>query len=136
MLRWRTKVKERGVSVSTDCTGYIGYTVTLKRDLDSSDFAFFDDFDDAHSEYSMWEHKGATESVRLVVDGMNGNFARFVFVDEKIEDCWIDSKNYIVLRSQSIPDDVYKQLNRAYRLMYNKDLDKSSVEYALWFLFG
>ena len=49
--------------MSVDCTGYIGYTVTLKRDLDSDDFDFFNDFDDEHKEYSMWEHKKPTEKV-------------------------------------------------------------------------
>jgi hypothetical protein len=122
--------------VSVDCIGYVGYTVTLKRDLNSDDFDFFNDFEDEHKEYSMWEHKKPTEKVRLVIDGMNGDFARLIFVDEKIEDCWIDGKDYFALRSQAVTDDVYEQLNKAYKLMYNKDLDKSLIEYALWFLFG
>ena len=130
-----TKRKRWG-EVSVDCTGYVGYTVTLKRDLNSDDFDFFNDFEDEHKEYSMWEHKKPTEKVRLVIDGMSGDFARLIFVDEKIEDCWIDGKDYFALRSQAVPDDVYEQLNKAYKLMYSKDLDKSLIEYALWFLFG
>lgn len=31
---------------------------------------------------------------------------------------------------------MYEQLNKAYKLMYNKNLDKTLIEYALWFLFG
>lgn len=123
--------------MSVDCTGYIGYTVTLKRDLDSKDFRFFDDFEDKHSEYSKWDfNRTGNERVRLVVDGMSGEFARLIFVDEKIEDCWINGKDYFALKSQPIPNDVYDELNKAYRLMYDKELDKSLIEYALWFLFG
>ncbi len=123
--------------MSVDCTGYVGYTVTLKRDLDSDDFDFFNDFDDEHREYSQWGFKNkSTERVRLVIDGMSGDFARLIFVEHKIEDCWIDGKDYFALQSQSVPDNVYDELNKAYKLIYNKDLDKSLIEYALWFLFG
>lgn len=122
--------------MSVDCTGYVGYTVTLKRDLNRDDFDFFNDFDDEHEEYSMWEFNKPTEKVRLIIDGMCGEFARLIYVDYKIEDCSIDGKDYFELRNAPIPDDVYDELNRAYRLMYDKDLDKSLIEYALWFLFS
>jgi hypothetical protein len=123
--------------MSVDCTGYIGYTVTLKRDLNSDDFDFFNDFEDEHGEYSQWDFKSKTkERVRLVIDGMSGDFARLIFVDDTIEDCWMDGKDYFALRSSDVPDDVYNELNKAYKLMYNKDLDKTLIEYALWFLFS
>ena len=123
--------------MSVDCTGYIGYTVTLKRDLDSDDFKFFNDFDDEHEEYSQWEFKSKNkERVRLVVDGMNGDFARLIYVDHKIEDCWINDKDYFPLSDIPIADSVYEEINKVYRLMYSKDLDKSLIEYALWFYFG
>ena len=123
--------------MSVDCTGYIGYTVTLKRDLDSDDFDFFNDFDDEHGESSQFDFKSKTkERTRLIVDGMSGDFARLVYVEHKIEDCWIDGKDYFALKGAPSPDDVYEELNKAYKLMYNKDLDKSLIEYALWFLFG
>ena len=123
--------------MSVDCTGYIGYTVTLKRDLDSDDFDFFNDFDDLHREYSQWDFKSKNkERTRLVVDGMSGDFARLIYVEHKIEDCWINGKDYFALINSPIPDNVYEELNKAYKLMYDKELDKSSVEYALWFLFG
>jgi len=108
----------------------------IKKDLSHTDFDSFYDFINEHNEYDMFEHNEETEKVKLVIDGMNGNFARLVFVDEKIENCWVNDKEYFTLRSQSVPNDVYKQLNKAYKLMYNKDLDETLIEYALWFLFG
>lgn len=119
--------------MSVDCRGYVGYTVTLKTNLKSADYRFFDDFEETHGEYNLYDCKG---KVSLVVDGMNGEYARLIFVEHKIEDCWINGKDYFALQSQSVPDNVYDELNKAYKLMYNKDLDKSLIEYALWFLFG
>lgn len=118
--------------MSVSCEGFVGYTVTLKTNLNSDDFEFFNDFSEAHSEYNQYDCKG---KVLLVVDGMCGEYARFVFVDERIKECWIEGKDYFSLKSPTIPDNVYDELNKAYKLMYNKDLDKSLIEYALWFLF-
>ena len=119
--------------MSVSCEAYIGYTVPLKKNLNSKDFDFFEDFIINHEEYNQYDCKG---KVLLVVGGMNGMYARFVYVDEHIEECWVEGKDYFPLRNQSIPDNVYEELNKAYKSMYGKDLDKSLVEYALWFDFG
>lgn len=119
--------------MSVSCEAYVGYTVTLKEYLSSEDFDFFADFEDEHGEYNLYDCKG---KVLFVVDGMNGDYARFVFVDEHIEECWVVGKDYFPLRSPSaIPDNVYYELNKAYKLMYDKELDKNLIEYALWFQF-
>ena len=119
--------------MSVDCEAFIGYTVTLKKDLKGEDFEFFCSFGDEHPEYNQYDCKG---KVLLVTDGMCGDYARLIFVDEHIEECWIEGKDYYPLKSQSIPDDVYDELNKAYKLVYGKDLDKDLVEYALWFQFS
>jgi hypothetical protein len=119
--------------MSVDCEIYVGYTVNLKTNLNSDDFDFFDEFEETHSEYNQYDCKG---KVLLVVDGMCGGYARFIFVDEHIEDIWEHGREYCVLRNSSMPDDVYNELNKAYEAMYGKELDKSLVEYALWFHFS
>ena len=78
----------------------------------------------------MYDCKG---KVSLVVDGMCGKYARLVFVDEHIEECWIEGKKYFSLKSPPIPDGVYYELNKAYKLLYNKEIEKDLIEYALWF---
>ena len=80
----------------------------------------------------MYDSKG---KVVLITDGMCGEYARLIFVDEKINECWIEGKDYFLLRNQTVPNDVYDELNKAYNLMYWKELDKDSIEYALWFQF-
>lgn len=119
--------------MSVSCEAYIGYTVTLKEALTHDDFDFFVDFEETHSEYNQYDCEG---KVLLCVDGMCGKYARFVFVEEHIKECWIVGKDYFSLKGQSVPDNVYEQLNNAYKLMYNKDLDKAMIDYALWFQFG
>ena len=119
--------------MSVSCEAYIGHTVTLKTNLNGKDFDFFDDFMETHGEYNQYDCKG---KVLLVVDGMNGSYARLVYVDEHIEECWVEGKHYFPLKNPAIPDNVYEELNKAYHLMYGKELDKTLVEYALWFGFS
>lgn len=119
--------------MSVRCEQYIGYTITLKTDLKHEDFDFFNEFTEEHMEYNQYDCKG---KVLLVIDGMCGEYARLVFVDNDIKDSWTDGDEYIVLRNSAVPDDIYNELNKAYRLMYDKDLDKDLIEYALWFHFS
>ena len=118
--------------MSTSCRGYIGYTVNLKENLTNSDFDFFEQFLELHGEYNLFDCEG---KVVLVEDGMCGEYARLIFVDEKIDECWIEGKDYFLLRNQTVPNDIYDELNKAYTLMYGKKLDKNIIEYALWFEF-
>lgn len=117
------------MSVSSE--QYIGYTVTLKTDLKHEDFDFFDDFTSKHNEYDYYRGKG---KVLLIVDGMSGTYARLVYIRNCIKDCWANDEDYIHLEKNNlIPDVVYDELNKPYKLMYGKDLDKDLIEYALWF---
>ena len=121
--------------MSVDCEAFIGYTITLKEALSHEDFDFFAKFTNKHNEYNQWNHDSKSK-VKLYQDGMNGLYARLVYIDEHIEECWITGKDYFPLRSKSIPNDIYDELNKAYKLMYKKDLDKNLIEYSLWFHFS
>ncbi len=116
--------------MSISCDAFIGYTVTLKSSLNDEEYDFFDEFLMKYSEYDSYDCKG---KVLLVIDGMSGEYARFVFVDEHIEDCWSNDKDYYSLRKSPVPDDVYNALNKAYVAMYGKTLNTDTIEYALWF---
>lgn len=121
--------------MSVDCEAFIGYTVTLKEKLSHEDFDFFEEFTLKHKEYFKYNHESKS-NVKLIVDGMWGFYARLIYIDEHIEECWVEGKKYFPLKNQSIPDDVYDELNKAYNLMYKKDLDKNLIEYSLWFHFS
>ena len=116
------------MSVSSEM--YIGYTVNLKADLTSKDFDFYEDFTTKYKEYDQYEGDG---KVLLIVDGMSGTYARLIFIDEHFQDSWSEEKDYIVLRNSPVPEEVYNELNKPYKFMYGKDLDKDLIEYALWF---
>ena len=114
--------------MSTRSNLYVGYTVTLKTDLSGNDFNFFDEFTSKHGEYTD-KGKGC---VLLICDGMSGEYARLVFIDAHISDVWSETDDYVVLRDISVPDEVYNELNKPYKMMYGKDLDKNLIQYALW----
>lgn len=118
--------------MSTSCEGYIGFTVTLKENLTSKDFDKYWDFKDAYGEYNLYDCQG---KVSLITDGMNGEFARLIFVDHFISDCWVEGKDYFKLRDVPVPDDVYEKLNEAHMRLNEIPLDKNRIEYALWYLF-
>lgn len=109
--------------MSVDCELYIGYTVNLKSDLKSEDFNFFHNFD----EYDEFNCQG---KVTLLVDGMNGNYARIIFVDKKINDIW-ECDDYYKFSNGNIPYKVYNEMNKLYKAMYEKELDKDLIEYGL-----
>lgn len=118
------------MSVSSE--QYIGYVVNLKTDLNGEDFDFFEDFTTRHKEYDYYngERKG---KVLLIVDGMSATYARLVYMDKCIVNSWSDEEDYIILNNSTVYDEVYDALNKPYKLMYGKDLDKDMIEYALWF---
>lgn len=119
--------------MSMECEAYIGYTVTLKEDLEGEDFDFFNEFIETHDEYNQYECEG---TVLVVVDGVSGCYARLIFVDKHIEECWISGRDYFPLKTVPVPPYVYDELNKAYRAMYDKDIVYSSIEYALSFVFS
>lgn len=106
--------------MSISCEAYVGFTITLATNLTNEDFDFFD------------EYEIDLPRVRLIVDGMCGHYARLIYVDDCF-DCWVDGKEYYLLRNQEITDEIYEVLNQVYKQMYNKDLDREQIEYALSF---
>ena len=120
--------------MSVDCEAFIGYTTTIKTNLNNDDYDFLWNFIEKHTEYNLYDCKG---KVTLAIDGMSGEYARLVFVDEHIKECWVRGKDYFPLSGPSeMPDNIYEELNKAYKLIYNTELDKSTIEYALWFQFN
>ena len=109
--------------MSVDCSLYIGYTVNLKEDLSGDDFDFFNNFDG----YNRFNCEG---KVILLLDGMNGDYARIIFVDKKIDDIW-ECDDYYKLQKGNIPNEVYDEMNKLYTAMYGKELDKDLIEYGL-----
>lgn len=108
--------------MSISCEAYVGYAVTLKTDLKEEDFDFFYDVEDIE----------LPARVQIIIDGMCGHYARLIYVDENF-DCWVDNREYYPLKSPTVTDEIYDKLNQVYKQMYNKDLDRESIEYALSF---
>ena len=124
------------MSVSTE--RIIGFTVTLKKDLKNTDFEFFENIEEKYKEFAYGgehcQYRMKPNTVALVVDGMNGDYARLVYVEnvKKVYSAY-DEGPYTLLRQTEIPEEVYNELNIAYKKIYEIPLDKKLIEYALWY---
>jgi len=111
--------------MSISCEGYIGYTITLKTNLTEKDFDFF---------HNASETIDFPDRVQLIIDGMCGNYARLICVDEVFE-CWVDGKEYFSLKGPQLNEEIYEKLNQVYKEMYHQELEREKIEYGLSFHF-
>lgn len=120
--------------MSCDVEVYVGYTVNLKEDLSGDDFDFFQKLTSTHKEYCQFNHSSESK-VKLIKDGMNGLYARLIYIDKHLDSSdFYSANNYFSVNKSFVGyEEVYEELNKAYRLMYGRDLDKSQIEYAVWF---
>lgn len=114
-----------------------GFTVTLKENLSHEDFKFFNSLEDKHKEFDYggeyYDHPLKNGKVALIVDGMCSEYARLVYI-EKVQEVYVDNDGeYLLLKEKEVPSEVYDSLNKAYQMIYNEPLDKSKIEYALWY---
>lgn len=111
-----------------------GFTITLKENLSHEDFKFFNNLDEKYKEFDYggeyYCHSLKPNKVALIIDGMCAEYARLVYI-EKVSEV-DDEDEYLLLKEKEITDEVYKALNKAYKMIYGNDLDKSKIEYALW----
>jgi hypothetical protein len=124
--------------MSVDTERIIGFTVKIKENLTHEDFEFFENVEEKHKEFAYrgkYSQFGMKPSqVALVVDGMNGDYARLVYV-ENVKSIYgaYDEDPYTLLRPTEIPEEIYNELNIAYQKIYEMPLDKKLIEYALWY---
>lgn len=77
-----------------DCRIFIGLTVELARDLKSDDFRKIDDFMSKYPELDEYVGDPKLEGrILLISDGMNGDFARLIWVDKFRDDASLGSSN-------------------------------------------
>lgn len=113
-----------------------GFTVTLKENLSHEDFKFFNSLEDNYKEFAYggeyYDHPLKDDKVALIIDGMSAQYARLVYIESVNEVC-DKNQEYLLLKEKEIQSEIYEKLNKAYQIIYNKALDKSKIEYALWY---
>ena len=126
--------------MSVRCEMFLGWTVKLiEGDVTSEDFEFFDELEEREPDFQAFKGKYSEftddgTKVKLVVDGMNGLYVRLIYVyKNKSVYSFGDEIDYEKLSNEQVPDDIYNELNECYKKIYNKDLEKDKVEYALWY---
>ena len=124
--------------MGVDIERIIGFTVKLKEDLSHNDFEFFENVEEKYKEFAYGGENSQfnmkSNAVALVVDGMNGNYARLVYVEnvKRVYDAY-DEDPYTLLRPIEIPEEIYNELNIAYQKIYETPLDKKLIEHSLWY---
>ena len=126
--------------MSVNCEMFIGWTVKLiEGDVTNQDFDFFHELEEKDSDFEAFKGKYSQYNdddtkVKLVVDGMSGEYVRLIYI-AKNRNIWdFDDENaYDKLSNEQVPEDIYNELNECYKKIYNKDLEKDKVEYALWY---
>ena len=125
--------------MSVRCEMFLGWTVKLiEGDVSDNDFEFFKQLEEREPDFEVFKGKYSVYTdddtkVKLVVDGMNGLYVRLIYV-HKNKSIYSsgDEIDYEKLSNEQVPDDIYNELNECYKKIYNKDLEKDKVEYALW----
>ena len=118
--------------MSVECNRIRGFTYSMPYiDLSKLENIFGDEFDDIY--FSAYDTE--TNKVYIVNDGMNGDYTRIV-CPEKIQGpyCYQDGDDsYYKVSSEECPQEIYDKMNDLYRKVYDKDLDKSKIEKAIWY---
>lgn len=126
--------------MSVECEMFIGWTVKLiEEDVTNEDFDFFNNLEETNPNFEAFKGKYSqytddNTKVKLIVDGMSGEYVRLIYI-AKNRNIWDfdDEDTYDKLSSEEVPEDIYNELNECYKQIYNKDLEKDKVEYALWY---
>ena len=120
--------------MSVSCEQFIGYTLTVKEKLTHEDFEFFHEFLDKHPEYRKNRDKG---QVALIIDGMNGEYARLVYIEKNLKDCQYDGDEFYNKLSDEKPDyEVYSAITQVYEELYGTAfgfVNANRIEHAMWF---
>ena len=127
--------------MSVDIEKIKGFTITLKENLTHEDFEFFENVEKKYKEFAYREKYSQygmkPNQVALVVDGMNGDYARLVYIEKTAEVYDVDyDEIYIPLKQKEITEEIYNEMNECYKMIYGEDLDKDKIEYALWYHFS
>lgn len=88
---------------------------------------FYHKFIDKHPNLDQWKNCMPNE-IKLILDGMNGLFARLVYVLSVSYDvAWVDEDNDILndtLKENIVPENIFKELNTIYTQLTGQELQK------------
>lgn len=122
--------------MSVECNKIKGWTVRIKEsDLTQEDFDFCNDFTNENPQYDFNGFSSKPNQVYFIHDGMDGEYIRLVYAEKTgtgYDHCY-DDEQYLSLNNDGVPEEIYHQLNEVYEKLYNKKLDKTLIDYAVWY---
>lgn len=122
--------------MSVVCSRVKGFTVNLPvvKSFDELEEIFGDELDSLYfSNYSSKPGKAY-----LFPDSYDGEYFRLCYAENTggTYDFTEDDEQYFKLQDKEIPEETYNQLNYLYKKIMNEELDKSKIEYALFYQWG
>lgn len=122
--------------MSVDSRIYIGFTIELDKDLDHTGFRKASDFVDRYpefDEYKYWQEEKEGKFI-IVVDGMNGDFARFILVDKFRDGANLGPGNEFIEMTapRAISPEEQKIFETVYLEYTGNTLSPQDIKYAMW----
>lgn len=122
--------------MSVDSRIFIGWTVELETKLKHEHYRKLDNFIETHEELDeyMYPDEKKLGKTLIIVDGMNGDFARLVKVDKFKDNSSLgDGHEFSELgHSFKIDDETLETFKTIYREYKGEELDPANVKYAIW----
>lgn len=120
--------------MSVSCEEFIGYTLTIKKNLSHEDFDMLNKFLEQHPEYDSYNKDN---KFVLVIDGMNGCYARFIYIDKRsnIEFSDDEGTDFLTMPVTEVRPAVYDMMNKAYQQLLCDEtvqLDSKLIGYTIW----
>lgn len=122
--------------MSVECNRIKGFVVTMPYDIGFEEIEnlFGNEFDKI--DFNCWESK--PDKAYLFYDGMNGEYIRICYAESvgSPYDFCDDDEDYFRLKDKDITDEIYDAMNYIYKKIYKRDLEKTQIEYALWYFWS
>ncbi len=126
--------------MSVDVDKYFGWTIELKKDLESKDFDFYHKIIEKNPNLNQYGKGAFPNEIKLVIDGMNGLFARLIYIlSVQYDISWVDEDNHILnetLKNNVAPENVFNELNEIYIKITGKELQHDQVNLKEWHNWG
>ena len=115
---------------------YMGPTLEIATNLSYADFRKCDAFIEKHpeiDEYAYNLYKEPENKLVLIVDGMNGHYARLIYINQCRHDAHESYNSKITeLANANIPTEIYEKMKALYEEYTGTEMLPEQIKYAMW----
>ena len=115
---------------------FIGPTLEIATRLSYADFRKCDAFIEKHPELDEYAYNLSQDAVGklvLIVDGMNGHYARLVYIDKCTYNAHQSHTSQVTeLSMPQIDDELLKRMKALYEEYTGQEMKDGQIKYAIW----